>query len=123
MDENRGYDNLIPASERSKEEARENGRKGGVASGEARRRKADMKKLLELALQKKAPNSDMTYAESITMSMLAIANDPKKSGAAVKAYEKILRTIGQEIPEQEYGVDDPLSRLLGDLDEQSRTDS
>lgn len=122
MDENKGHDNLIPASERSKEEARENGRKGGVASGEARRRKADMKKLLELALQKQVPNGDMTYAESITMSMLAIANDPKKSGAAVKAYEKILRTIGQEIPEQEYGVDDPLNRLLGDLDEQSKSD-
>lgn len=122
MDDDKRIENLIPNSERSPSELREQCRRGGVASGEARRKKADMKKLLELTLQKQVPNSEMTYAESITMSMLSIANDPKKSGAAVKAYEKILRTIGQEIPEQEYGVDDPLNKLLGDLDEQSKSD-
>lgn len=123
MDENKGRENLIPFHERTEEEQREIRRMGGVASGEARRKKADMKKLLELALEKKAPNSDLTYAESITMSILSIANDPRKGGASVKAFERILRTIGQEIPEPEYGVDDPLNKLLGDLDEQSRTDA
>jgi hypothetical protein len=39
--------NLIPASQRSKSEARENSKKGGVASGKARRRK----KALRLALK------------------------------------------------------------------------
>lgn len=123
MDENKGHENLIPFHERTEEEQREIRRKGGAASGEARRKKADMKKLLELALEKQVPNSELTYAESITMSILSIANDPRKGGASVKAFERILRTIGQEIPEPEYGVDDPLNKLLGDLDEQSRTDA
>ena len=43
-------DNLIPMSERSKEEARELGRKGGIASGEARRRKKTLKEQFDLLL-------------------------------------------------------------------------
>ena len=42
-----GRENLIPFSERSEEEARESGRKGGKASGVARRRKADLRKIAE----------------------------------------------------------------------------
>lgn len=40
--------NLIPASMRSKEEARENSRKGGIRSGEVRREKAKMKSAVKL---------------------------------------------------------------------------
>lgn len=36
--------NLIPADQRTKDEARENGRKGGIASGQARREKKLLKK-------------------------------------------------------------------------------
>lgn len=43
-------DNLIPMSERSKEEARELGRKGGIASGETRRRKKTFKQQFDLLL-------------------------------------------------------------------------
>lgn len=42
--------NLIPNSERSPEEVRENGRKGGIASGKARRKKKLIKEQLELLL-------------------------------------------------------------------------
>lgn len=43
-------DNLIPFSERSKEEARESGKKGGKASGEARRKKKAMREQMEMLL-------------------------------------------------------------------------
>lgn len=42
--------NLIPFSERSENEARENGRKGGIASGAARRRKRSLKEAADLYL-------------------------------------------------------------------------
>lgn len=45
-----GEENLIPFSERSKDEARELGRKGGIASGEARRRKRSLKEAADLFL-------------------------------------------------------------------------
>ena len=46
-----GEDNLIPMSERSKAEARELGRKGGIASGKTRSANAQMKKRLEQIIQ------------------------------------------------------------------------
>ncbi len=45
-----GEENLIPTSERSKDEVREIGAKGGRASGEARRRKKAMKETLDIIL-------------------------------------------------------------------------
>lgn len=39
-----GTENLIPVTDRTKKEAREISRKGGIASGKARREKADLKK-------------------------------------------------------------------------------
>ncbi|WP_155962149.1 stress-induced protein [Streptococcus ruminantium] len=43
--------NLIPANKRSQSEARENGKKGGIASGKARRKKADLRRAFETILQ------------------------------------------------------------------------
>lgn len=43
--------NLIPNSERSPEELREMGRKGGISSGEARRKKRDLQKSAKLWLE------------------------------------------------------------------------
>lgn len=45
-----GKENLIPFSERSKEEAREAGRKGGINSGKTRRKQKNMKEALQLLL-------------------------------------------------------------------------
>lgn len=45
-----GEENLIPMSERSKDEVREIGRKGGIASGETRRQRKAMKEQAELLL-------------------------------------------------------------------------
>ena len=44
--------NLIPNTERSPEELREMGRKGGIASGKARRRKRNLKKLANMLIDK-----------------------------------------------------------------------
>ena len=61
-------ENLIPFSERSKEEARECGRKGGVNSGVTRRRKKTLRELAEIIGEKtitiKQPDGtkiDVTY--------------------------------------------------------------
>lgn len=42
--------NLVPFSERSESEARESGRKGGIKSGEARRRKRNLKAAMKSVL-------------------------------------------------------------------------
>lgn len=43
--------NLIPNSERTPSERRENARKAGIASGKARREKADLRRMLQVALE------------------------------------------------------------------------
>lgn len=52
--------NLIPFSKRSENEAREFGKKGGKASGEARRRKADFRKTLNMLLTLEIDNPEIT---------------------------------------------------------------
>lgn len=44
--------NLIPNTERSPEELREMGRKGGIASGKSRRRKRELQKLVNMLIDK-----------------------------------------------------------------------
>lgn len=48
-----GVDNLIPTSERSKDEARELGKKGGKASGKARQEKKRLREAVEAVLSRK----------------------------------------------------------------------
>lgn len=57
--------NLIPFDERSKEEAREFGRKGGVASGAARRRKRSLKEAAELYMAMEPTDKRVWNALSI----------------------------------------------------------
>ena len=49
--------NLIPNTERSPSELREMGRKGGIASGKARRRKMDLQKLAKMLIDKQIAES------------------------------------------------------------------
>ena len=57
--------NLIPTNKRSKSEARELGRKGGIASGVARREKKTMAQTLELFLSMPIKDGDLANIESL----------------------------------------------------------
>lgn len=65
-----GHENLIPMTERTEDEARELSRKGGIASGKARREKADLRKQLQVWLESEATKDNMgnplTGAELMT---------------------------------------------------------
>lgn len=60
-----GTENLIPFNERTKEEQRKIQRKGGIASGKARREKADLKKKVNeiLAMDVFSPQLKKTLEE------------------------------------------------------------
>ncbi len=49
--------NLIPNTERSPEELREMGRKGGIASGKVRRQKRELQKLAKMLIDKQIAES------------------------------------------------------------------
>ena len=79
----------------SSEEARENGRKGGVASGKARRKKANLRKAFETILQADVANpnvkkqlEDMGFDTTNEMA-LAMVMMQKAMKGNVRAFEQI----------------------------------
>ena len=78
-----GQENLRPVS--SKEEARERGRKGGLASGEARRKRKTLKEELLLML------SEGETQQSVTLALIE-----KAMSGDTKAFEVIRDTIGEK---------------------------
>lgn len=108
----KGRENLIPFGDRTEEEQREIRVKGGKASGEARRRKRDMRELMKMMLEEKPKGKEYTYSERLTESMLTIAANPKNGAAEVRAYETILHIIGQDEPEARQDALDTLRQIL-----------
>ena len=70
-------------------EAREYGRKGGIASGKARREKKTMRETLELLLEMET-KSGRTNREEITIGLI---NGAKKGNAT--NYRTVLETLGE----------------------------
>lgn len=57
-----GHENLIPMSERTKEEVREIAARGGVKSGEARRKKREIAEIARMVLEQQVTDvSDYDY--------------------------------------------------------------
>ena len=81
--------NLIPNSERTPEELREMARNGGLASGEARRKRKTLKEELLLLL------SDGDIQEKISLALINEAINGNNAGSVTKAFEVIRDTIGE----------------------------
>ena len=100
-------DNLQPVQ--SEEEAREKGRKGGLASGKSRRRKRQFRDELEMLLPLTDKGKDgqpiinpltgrkQTVQQSITMQLLL-----KARKGDVKAAKLILDTLGELVIKEEH---------------------
>ena len=97
-----GIDNLIPNEQRTPEERRRNARKAGIASGKARREKADLKKkvnqILEMdvfspqlkeALEKKGLNATNQTAIATVLLQKALKGN-------IRAIELLAKMNGNE---------------------------
>ena len=85
--------NLISNNERTPSERRENARKAGKASGEARRKRKTLREELLALLETKQ------YQEKISLAMLE-----KASKGDTKAFEVIRDTIGEK-PSDKLEID------------------
>ena len=97
--------NLIPMSERSEEEVRQLGQKGGIRSGEVRREKATMKATLEMLLNTKN-NKGQTYQELATLGLIKGAINGNAQN-----YRTILETLGELKQEKENKSQQELTKL------------
>ena len=106
--------NLIPIAERSPNEAREMGRKGGKASGKVRREKRDIKKAMETLLNAKVANPKIAEniaemfgikPETVTWLDGCVAGTVREAVSGnVKAMHEIRDIMGETSNEDESGV-------------------
>ena len=112
-----GEENLIPQSERTKEEQREIARKGGIASGKARREKADLRRQMQIWLESDVTTDKHGNPMSGAQLMAAIAAREAAKGNA-KFWELIRDTAGYKpvdkvmIADVDQAVIDDIERIV-----------
>ena len=114
-------ENLVNPKERTSDELREMTRKGGIKSGEARRRKKTMREALEMLMYHTELNEqtkqmlkaegikdveDFNHQMVITRSLIA-----KAESGDVQAYNAICSMIGEKPAEKVEVVGDLFSRV------------
>lgn len=99
----KGQENLIPFSERTEDERREIRKSGGKASGAARRRKADLRRMAQEILDGTYADKNgkpFTGAELIQNGLLANLGNPNSKNWG-KAMDIFIQLTGANIsPEQ-----------------------
>ena len=109
--------NLKPFDERTEDEQRAIQRKGGIASGQARREKKELRHMLEMLLDKeytdKKTGKTATGREAITTALIGQAMKGN-----VKAFETIRDSIGEKpvekvmIADVDQSVIDEVERMV-----------
>ena len=105
-------ENMNPC--RSKEEAIERGRKGGINSGKARRNKAMLRDCLQVLMEKKMLDENgkkITGAEALSVEVFqkALAGD-------MKAWELLRDTVGQKPVDKVEQTNTNITIDFGDIE-------
>ena len=109
-----GTKNLIPASKRSKDEAKELGRKGGKKSGENRRKRKTLKEEL-LALLSSGDTQN-----KLSLALIQEALNGNNAGSVTRAFEVIRDTIGEKpvekvvVAEVDQSIIDEVEKMVND---------
>lgn len=124
----KGHENLIPFSERTKEEARELGTKGGKKSGEARAKKKTFKAVLdELLVRGITSEEDLAMAEDfdlkgeVTQEQLVMCGLLKRAKQGDVAACRLILEITRDdeklkIEKAKLGIDKEKLKMLKDKD-------
>lgn len=127
-----GQENLIPFNERTEEEQREIARKGGIASGEARRRKREIKDSLDLLLSmpfklegnaaemvrtqlNKLGVAEEDIDNQMAMAFSMFVNSVGTGKNAVSAATFIRDTLGEK-PKEKVEVTNSLDESIAEMD-------
>lgn len=104
--------NLIPNSQRSASEVRENQRRGGINSGKARREKKAMRELLEDALAKVIKSKTGEQATKKEVASIRIADG--MANGDPKMLEIGLKILGDFTQKQEIEItnDQPIFNIV-----------
>lgn len=112
-----GKDNLIPNHERTPEERRENARKAGIASGKARRRKANLKKTLHTILVSDVSSESLAETleglgyDRTNESAMALAIVQKAIKGDTRAFEQVFKLVETEKDTHDNAEQKELTKL------------
>lgn len=112
----------------SVEKARENGRKGGIASGESKRRKKTAKEVVNMILNLKTTNADLQEKmremgieedEMTNIASMSVAVMEKAMGGDYRSYNSLLEVAGEKVQEIKINtaIDDKVQKLEAMMDE------
>ena len=107
--------NLIDNSKRSPNEVRENGKKGGIKSGEVRRAKKTMKEMLNYLLEKEIENKKGEKAS--TLEAISVSMIKQALNGNVKAFEVIRDTIGEKVVDTVVNINQAVQVNQKDIDD------
>ena len=117
-------ENLKPQNKRTKEEQREIARKGGQASGKARRNKALLKDCINILMEQKVIDEEtgkkITGAEQLSVNLWKKAVSEMDTAKAAKAFEVLRDTSGQKpiekvmVAEVDQNVIDEVEAMMND---------
>lgn len=104
--------NLVPQTERSPSEAREMGRKGGIVSGAARRRKKSLKQKMQLLLSLPAAGNDQAELAAMGVEPGDMDNEMVLIKALflaaaegdTKAFDRIQDVLGKSVAREELAL-------------------
>ena len=104
--------NLISNYERTPSELREITQKGGKASGEARRRKKDMKQKMKALLELPAAANDREQLEALGVSpddmdnemVLVMSMFLSAAQGNTKAFDRVIQILGKDIAHEELAL-------------------
>lgn len=104
--------NLVPQTERSPSEAREMGRKGGIASGAARRRKKSLKQKMQLLLSLPAAGNDQAELAAMGVEPGDMDNEMvlikalflSAAEGDTKAFDHIQDVLGKSVAREELAL-------------------
>ena len=116
--------NLIPNSERSPKEVRENGRKGGIKSGQVRREQKTYREMAKAMLSAQITDPKMLEEmakygiEGTDIKAYTLLGMIKASGnGSHNAFDRLMELIGEKEQNQNENVIAKLDKVLGDIDE------
>ena len=117
---------LIPMSERTKDEVKAIASKGGINSGKSRRNKALLKDCINILMEKKAVDPEtgkrLTGAEQLSINLWEKALSELDTAKAAKAFEVLRDTSGQKpvdkimVAEVDQTVIDEVEAMMNDED-------
>lgn len=124
-----GQDNLIPQSERTKEEQREIARLGGIASGEARRKKKTLREAAEaifsanLTEEEKERYKSKGYDVETLLDAVIVGQVQSARKGNSQAFANFMRLFGEGVENISLNIpDDESVKELDEWVENARTD-